>query len=271
LKLLKPFTWLVPGYLCGGEKRKSEKARLRNGINILVVTPGRMCDHLEHTESMRLDKVKFLVLDEADRLLELGYENDVRKIVDSLNAHKNEKPTAGKDTKDDSAFESEEENPLVRKSMQSLLLSATLTPLVKKLAGLTLKNPKFIETTVNENANLESMMDDNENEIENISIPVCVTQKYLICPVKMRLVTLSGLIAHECGAKRQKVLVFFATQDLVDYHYDVMVEVLAIKASSDDEEEESEIDEDADIEDYQNKGHERVTEDGICADVRFFK
>jgi hypothetical protein len=50
-----------------------------------------------------------------------------------------------------------------------------------------------------------------------------------------------------------------------------MVEVLAIKASSDDEEEESEIDEDADIEDYQNKGHERVTEDGICADVRFFK
>jgi len=58
--------------LCGGEKRKAEKARLRRGINILVGTPGRLCDHLVHTESFNLNTVKLLILDEADKLLEFG-------------------------------------------------------------------------------------------------------------------------------------------------------------------------------------------------------
>lgn len=57
VKLLKPFTWIVSGFLTGGEKRKAEKARLRKGINILVGTPGRLVDHLLHTESFRLDQV----------------------------------------------------------------------------------------------------------------------------------------------------------------------------------------------------------------------
>ncbi|CAG2236220.1 DBP7 [Mytilus edulis] len=62
-----PFTWVVPGCLMGGEKRKAEKARLRKGINILVATPGRLLDHLQHTDSLSMSKVRWLVLDEADR------------------------------------------------------------------------------------------------------------------------------------------------------------------------------------------------------------
>lgn len=61
----------------GGEKRKSEKARLRRGCNILVCTPGRLLDHLKHTESLKLNEVKYFVLDEADRMLDMGYEKDV--------------------------------------------------------------------------------------------------------------------------------------------------------------------------------------------------
>lgn len=75
--LSQPFTWIVPGYLVGGEKRKAEKARLRKGCNILIGTPGRLLDHIRHTEALKLDDVKHFVLDEADRMLDAGYEKDI--------------------------------------------------------------------------------------------------------------------------------------------------------------------------------------------------
>ena len=78
---MQPFTWIVPGYLIGGEKRKSEKARLRKGCTVLVATPGRLLDHIKHTEVLRLDTVKTFVLDEADRMLDMGYEKDISAYV----------------------------------------------------------------------------------------------------------------------------------------------------------------------------------------------
>jgi ATP-dependent RNA helicase DDX31/DBP7 len=53
-KLVKPFHWLVPGTVLGGEKKKSEKARLRKGVTILVCTPGRLLDHLQTTKVLVL-------------------------------------------------------------------------------------------------------------------------------------------------------------------------------------------------------------------------
>ena len=57
----------MAGALTGGEKKKSEKARVRKGINVLVATPGRLRDHVEHTRSLDLKSTRWLVLDEADR------------------------------------------------------------------------------------------------------------------------------------------------------------------------------------------------------------
>lgn len=68
---------VVPSYLMGGEKKKSEKARIRRGINILVATPGRLIDHINNTHSFSLSKIEYLVLDEADRMLDLGYEKAI--------------------------------------------------------------------------------------------------------------------------------------------------------------------------------------------------
>lgn len=65
--------------MVGGEKRKSEKARLRKGINILIGTPGRVNDHAQNTQALKLDSVQWLVLDEADRLLDLGYEREITR------------------------------------------------------------------------------------------------------------------------------------------------------------------------------------------------
>ncbi|RZF42739.1 hypothetical protein LSTR_LSTR007716 [Laodelphax striatellus] len=107
-KLIRSFAWLVPGLLVGGEKKKSEKARLRKGINILIGTPGRLLDHVENTKCVNLSTVRkginiligtpgrlldhventkcvnlstvqWFVLDEADRLLDMGYEKDIEQ------------------------------------------------------------------------------------------------------------------------------------------------------------------------------------------------
>ena len=61
----------------GGENRDKEKARLRKGVTVLVATPGRLLDHLQSTAAFRTDALRWLVLDEADRLLDLGFEQKI--------------------------------------------------------------------------------------------------------------------------------------------------------------------------------------------------
>ena len=77
------FSWLVPGLLVGGEKRKSEKARLRKGITILIATPGRLLDHLGKTECLTTalkGKLEWIVLDEAGKSLIIFNKMIVGKI-----------------------------------------------------------------------------------------------------------------------------------------------------------------------------------------------
>lgn len=71
-KLTKCCVWIVGGCITGGERKKSEKGRLRKGIVVLVGTPGRLLDHLSSTESFLLTKLRWVVLDEVDRLLDMG-------------------------------------------------------------------------------------------------------------------------------------------------------------------------------------------------------
>ncbi|XP_028179381.1 probable ATP-dependent RNA helicase CG8611 [Ostrinia furnacalis] len=170
VKLVKPFTWIVPGLLSGGQKRKAEKARLRKGLNILVGTPGRINDHLRHTQSLNFAKTGCLILDEADKLLDMGYEKDVAAIVKSIEDHKKAatydplaliKQTIVKkidETTDVEEAEKLDDNVnsdikhkltevLLSKDRQTILLSATLTKAVENLAGITMKDPVFVDTS----------------------------------------------------------------------------------------------------------------------------
>ncbi|GAB0490821.1 hypothetical protein MMPV_002059 [Pyropia vietnamensis] len=117
--LLRPYHWLVVGSVTGGESRKAEKARLRKGITLLVTTPGRLVDHLRGTVSFRYDGVRFLVVDEADRVLDGGFEDDVREVLRSL-----DHSSAGK--------------------RANVLLSATLTSDVQRLARDALRDPLLV-------------------------------------------------------------------------------------------------------------------------------
>ena len=111
-QLSRPFPWLVTSILMGGERKKAEKARLRKGVAVVVATPGRIVDHLESTSSFRLERCGLLVLDEADRLLDLGFQKTLAAIL--------------------TALEERAASPAAR---VTALLSATLSPGLAELAG----------------------------------------------------------------------------------------------------------------------------------------
>ena len=68
--------------LMGGESAKTEKARLRKGCVILICTPGRFLYHLQNTKCLKLDNLQYLIFDEADRMLDIGFE---REMIQCLN------------------------------------------------------------------------------------------------------------------------------------------------------------------------------------------
>jgi ATP-dependent RNA helicase DDX27 len=96
----------------GGLSLKAQEAELRSRPDIVVATPGRMLDHIRNTLAVHVDEVDVLILDEADRLLELGFEDEVLEIVKSC--------------------------PVGR---QTMLFSATMTSKVETLAKLSLRKP----------------------------------------------------------------------------------------------------------------------------------
>jgi ATP-dependent RNA helicase DDX10/DBP4 len=102
------------GLLIGGKSLESERQALPK-MNILVATPGRMLQHLSQTAAFSVDDLKMLVLDEADRILDMGFQRDVDAIIDYL-----------------------------PKERQTLLFSATQSKKVSDLARLSLQDPEYV-------------------------------------------------------------------------------------------------------------------------------
>lgn len=207
-KLVKPFQWVVPGIVTGGEKRKSEKARLRKGINVLVATPGRLLDHIEKTKSLELKRLRWIVLDEADRLLDLGFEKDVSSILTA-----------------------------VKKALfagvrcQTVLLSATLNEGIQRLAGVSLHEPLFIDVTADKRDGelVETQRDPQSSNDVSYSTPEQLKQFFIVVPSKLRLVTLAAFLLWKNKPEESavaKVIVFLSSRDSVDFHCDLFKECL---------------------------------------------
>ena len=99
----------------GGMDMEPQTRALRAGVEILVATPGRLLDHIQQ-KTMNLSKVEILVLDEADRMLDMGFLPDIKRILG-----------------------------LMPEQRQSLLFSATFSEEIKKLANKLLRDPILIE------------------------------------------------------------------------------------------------------------------------------
>ncbi|NOQ92704.1 MAG: DEAD/DEAH box helicase, partial [Flavobacteriaceae bacterium] len=101
----------------GGVNAKPQIATLRNGVDIMIATPGRLLD-LHNQKAFSLARIEILVLDEADRMLDMGFLRDIKKIL-----------------------------ALMPSKRQNLLFSATFSKEIKKLAGSFLHHPVMVEAT----------------------------------------------------------------------------------------------------------------------------
>ena len=68
----------------GGANHATEMQKLEKGINILVATPGRLLDHLQNTKNFLFKNLQCLIIDEADRILDVGFEEELKRIVKLL-------------------------------------------------------------------------------------------------------------------------------------------------------------------------------------------
>ena len=115
LKAYAKHTPLRCACVFGGMDMNPQKAELRTGVDLLVATPGRLLDHLE-AKTVNLSQVQFVVLDEADRMLDIGFLPDLQRILGYL-----------------------------PKQRTTLLFSATFSPEIKRLAQSYLQNPLLVE------------------------------------------------------------------------------------------------------------------------------
>lgn len=105
------------GIVIGGANRRAEAEKLMKGVNLLIATPGRLLDHLQNTQGFIFKNLKTLVIDEADRILEVGFEDEMRQIVKIL----------------------------PKEERQTMLFSATQTTKVEDLARISLRpGPLYI-------------------------------------------------------------------------------------------------------------------------------
>eukprot|EP00339_Tiarina_fusa_P026186 CAMPEP_0117033516 /NCGR_PEP_ID=MMETSP0472-20121206/23935_1 /TAXON_ID=693140 ORGANISM="Tiarina fusus, Strain LIS" /NCGR_SAMPLE_ID=MMETSP0472 /ASSEMBLY_ACC=CAM_ASM_000603 /LENGTH=581 /DNA_ID=CAMNT_0004742441 /DNA_START=66 /DNA_END=1811 /DNA_ORIENTATION=- len=111
-ELLGDSSKMTFGLIMGGANRKTEAERLKKGVNIVIATPGRLLDHLQNSPGFVTRNLLVFCMDEADRILEIGFEDDLRAIVKML-----------------------------PKERQTMLFSATQTKQVEDLARLSI-NPK---------------------------------------------------------------------------------------------------------------------------------
>ena len=72
------------GLIMGGANRSAEAKKLDEGVNILVATPGRLLDHLQNTKGFLYKNLQCLIIDEADRILDVGFEEEMKRIVKLL-------------------------------------------------------------------------------------------------------------------------------------------------------------------------------------------
>ncbi|KAF1919592.1 P-loop containing nucleoside triphosphate hydrolase protein [Ampelomyces quisqualis] len=205
-KLLGCAHWLVATTVIGGEKKKSEKARLRKGINILVATPGRLADHLEHTEALDVSNVRWLVLDEGDRLMELGFEQEIQKIVGALNLR-----MRGNKTR----------IPGLPEKRTTVLCSATMKMDVERLGQISLKDAVHIRADPSEN---EQNSGPECNNDQTFYAPAQLKQSYAVVAPKLRLVSLIAYLKRAFTRKGSvmKAIVFVSCADSVDFHFDIL-------------------------------------------------
>ena len=204
-KIGKYFNFSV-GMVIGGNKYDTEQKAI-NQMNILIGTPGRLLQHMSETPMFNADNLQILIIDEADRVLDEGFEDDINELLTYL-----------------------------PKNRQTLLFSATLTKNLKRLIKINMNQPEYINLShtdfvLNEdvieklNKNELSILkikqneqNNNKSSINNLLIPVNLFQAYTIVEPEERLNVLYSFLKMH---KTQKILVFVSSRKQVRFFTEV--------------------------------------------------
>lgn len=202
------------GIVMGGANMRAESEKLTKGVNLLVATPGRLLDHLQvsliitfsvfcvfifrkNTKGFVFRNLKALVIDEADRILEVGFEEEMKKIIAILpNGMHNVcwKKISG-------VFMT---FYFILENRQSMLFSATQTNKVTDLARISLRpGPMYIDVDATQTTSTVSTL----------------SQGYVVCPSDKRFLLLFTFLRKN---KKKKVVVFFSSCNSVKYHAELL-------------------------------------------------
>jgi superfamily II DNA/RNA helicase len=162
IKLYAKHTNLRSEVVFGGMDMKPQTLALKKGVEVLVATPGRLLDHIE-ARNVVLNQVEYVVLDEADRMLDIGFLPDLQRILSHL-----------------------------PKQRVTLLFSATFSPEIKRLASSYLQNPVTIEVArPNETANTVDQQfysvadDDKRYALRDLVREHDIGQAFVFCNSKL--------------------------------------------------------------------------------------
>lgn len=211
------YSWLTASALIGGASRKSDKSRLRKGVTILVATPGRLLDHLQNTHTFSMKRLAWLVLDEFDRLLDMGFAEAISGIVGHLKRRSGEA------------------------QLQVLATSATLTPeAAAQLDSITStcnaeQSIALVDTVHSAEGlaqNVTSVQEASRHfmhsgdaqdgvpagdlELAGKSVGTC-DHHWCSVNIKWRFPTVVGMAAHFVGMHSRKMLLFLSTRQEVEH------------------------------------------------------
>ena len=162
VKLYAKYSNLRCAVVFGGMDMKPQTLELKKGVEVLVATPGRLLDHIE-AKNVVLNQVEYVVLDEADRMLDIGFLPDLQRILSFL-----------------------------PKQRTTLLFSATFSPEIKRLAGSYFQNPVTIEVArPNETASTVTqhfysvIEDDKRRALRQLVKSNGITQAFVFCNSKL--------------------------------------------------------------------------------------
>ena len=169
---------IVPGLLVGGENIKKEKEKIRKGLNIIVGTPGRVKYHLENTSNFIPDKLSSIVIEECDRMFDMGFEREMKFIFEKMR--------------------DEVENS------QKILVSACIT---NKVEGLLFKLDLDLEGDL-------KLIGFNDTNMKELDLPDTLSHLYITLDERNKIIYFIML----CKLFLQKkVVIFVATADEANY------------------------------------------------------
>ncbi|KAF1941142.1 ATP-dependent RNA helicase HAS1 [Clathrospora elynae] len=173
------------GIVIGGANRRAEAEKLAKGVNLLIATPGRLLDHLHNTPGFVFKNLKCLIIDEADRILEVGFEDEMKSIIKIL----------------------------PQEDRQTMLFSATQTTKVEDLARISLRpGPLYIN------------VDHHQEQFLCVLQAIVATvegleQGYVVCESDTRFRLLFSFLKKH---QKKKVIVFVSACNSVDFYAELL-------------------------------------------------